>query len=81
MSGESVILVDDVKEFCSQLKEVSYFLGASDNNRVDALWLKNIVGESPHDWWWADYTLYGLFDLPYALQGNEVLKSFISGSH
>jgi acetyl esterase/lipase len=46
MSGEREIFIDDINEFCLQLKEVSSFLDASANNRVDALWLKNIDPEN-----------------------------------
>ena len=46
MSGEQEILIDDIKHFCSQLKEVHPFIPASANSRVDAVWLKSIDGES-----------------------------------
>jgi acetyl esterase/lipase len=46
MLGANESLINDIKEFCSQLKEVYSFLGASANNRVDALWLKNIDVDS-----------------------------------
>jgi hypothetical protein len=79
ISGAQEVLIDDIKKFCAQLKKVQFLIHLT-YHKSGCLVVEEHRNGKSHDWWWADFVMYGLFDYFGTFECNELMKSFIVGS-